>query len=431
MEFKSGFNDEVVETVVAFSNTFGGKILIGIDNKKKVIGVGVGEETIQKLVNEIKNKTIPSVFVDVEIVLVDSKSILIISVKEYPIKPISFKGRYFKRVNNSNHLLSVNEVVQLHQITFNTSWDYAIDFNHTFDDISLEKVARFVSLANKNRLIPIEDSPLNVLKKFEFIRDDRITIACFLLFCKNETLLSTVELGRFENEINISDGLTIRGDLLSQVDSILSFIGKHIKKAYIISGKPQREERYDYPPESLREIVLNMIIHRDYSHSSDSIIKVFDEKIEFFNPGNLIPPLTVEKLKTGDYSSITRNKQIANFFKEVGLIEKYGSGVKRITDNFLTNSLPEPKFENFQHGFRVTVYAKSFRDTDNVVDNVVDNERLILKLLVENAKISASEIARKTEFSPRTVQRYLKLLQEKMIIRRIGPAKGGYWEVVK
>ena len=435
LEFKSSFNDEVIETVVAFSNTVGGIVIIGIDNKKKLIGVHVGEETIQKIVNEIKNKTNPSVFVDIESLNVDAKHILIIRVQEYPIKPISFKGRYYKRVKNSNHLLTVGEVVQLHQITFNTSWDYAIDYNHSLDDISMEKVARFISLANKNRLIPIDDTPLDVLKKFELIREGRITIACYLLFCKNDTLLSTVELGRFETETSISDGLTIRGDLLGQVDSILSFIGKHIKKAYIITGKAQREERYDYPQESLREIVLNMIVHRDYSHSSDSIIKIFDDKIEFFNPGGLLPPLTVDKLKSGNYSSITRNKQIATLFKEVGLIEKYGSGVRRITHNFLVNSLPEPKFENFQHGFRVTVYSKFHEINEKVVEKVVENltehQKKIVESITENPKISALEISKTIGLSHRKTQENFKKLKDKGVLKRIGPAKGGHWEIVK
>ncbi|MBA7532340.1 hypothetical protein ES705_24566 [subsurface metagenome] len=322
VEFKRSFNDQVIETVVAFSNTKGGIILIGVDDHGNIQGVKVGKETIQQIINEIKNKTIPYLSPDLEWIKIEGKQVLLIKVQEYPIKPVSFKGRYFKRINNSNHQLSLNEVVQLHQHTFNTSWDYAIDFNHSFNDISLDKVNRFITLMNKIRLIPVNDLPLEVLNKFELVRDNKITLACYLLFNKQGTLLSTVELGKFDDEITISDGKSIRDDLFTQVDGIMNFIGKHLKKSYIITGNAQREERYEYPPEALREIILNMIIHRDYSHSSDSIIKIFDDRIEFFNPGNLLPPLTVEKLIIGNYASNTRNKQIAGIFKEAGLIEK-------------------------------------------------------------------------------------------------------------
>ena len=427
VEFKSSFNGQVIETIVAFSNSKGGTILIGIDDRKNISGITVGKETLQQIINEIKNKTSPAVLPDMELVPAGSKTVLAITVREYPIKPVSFKGRYFKRVKNSNHQLTTNEVVQLHQSTFNTSWDYTIDYGHTLEDISLDKVGRFIALMNKIRLAPIDDPPLAVLKKFELVRGGQITIGCFLLFGKQDTLLTTVELGRFTDAITISDALSLRGDLISQADAMLNFIAKHINKAYIITGKVQREEKYQYPAESLREVVLNMIIHRDYSHSSDSIIKVFDDRIEFFNPGNLLPPLTVEKLISGEYASVTRNKQISAIFKEAGLIEKYGSGIKRIADSFKTSGLPAPKFENYQHGFRVTVYAK----TDRVTDRVTDNQKKIMALITEDSRISTSLLAEKVGISQRKIKENLKKLKDSGMVERQGSEKKGHWLVTE
>lgn len=80
--------------------------------------------------------------------------------------------------------------------------------------------------------------------------------------------------------------------------------------------------------DAVREVVLNAIIHRDYTSSSDSIVKIFDDRIEIYNPGRLPAGLTVEKLLKGDYRSSVRNRKIADMFKEVGLVEKYGSGIK-------------------------------------------------------------------------------------------------------
>ena len=109
-----------------------------------------------------------------------------------------------------------------------------------------------------------------------------------------------------------------------------------------LTGNPRREERWDYPMEALREIIINMIVHRDYRSANDSTIKVFDDRIEFFNPGVLLDALTVEKIKTGHYKSHLRNKQVATIFKELELIEKYGSGVRRVIDTFVAYGLPEP-----------------------------------------------------------------------------------------
>jgi ATP-dependent DNA helicase RecG len=187
-----------------------------------------------------------------------------------------------------------------------------------------------------------------------------------------------------------------------------------------------------------------MIVHRDYRSASDSIVKVFNNKIEFYNPGRLPDNITVEDLLSNNYKSCPRNKLIADFCKNLGLIEKYGSGIRRIIRYFETEDLPRPEFRNISDGFMVTIYGKDTKDVGkdvgkdvvenvvkDVVENVVENEWQILKLLTESSKISAKEIAAKTGFSERTIQRYLKALQGKKIIKRIGPAKGGRWEVMK
>jgi ATP-dependent DNA helicase RecG len=86
--------------------------------------------------------------------------------------------------------------------------------------------------------------------------------------------------------------------------------------------------------DALREIVVNMIVHRDYQNAGDSIIKIFDQKIEFYNPGGLGNGLTIAELQSGIYASYARNRKIADLFREAGIIEKYGSGIKRITNAF-------------------------------------------------------------------------------------------------
>jgi ATP-dependent DNA helicase RecG len=261
LELKSRFNDETIETIVAFSNSTGGQILIGVDDEKNIKGLTIGKESIQKLLNEIKSKTAPSIIPDIEAIEVEAKQVLVITVNEFPLKPVSFKGRYFKRIGNANHQLTVNEVVQMHLQTFGSSWDYLIDSSHGIDDLSFDKINSFINMANRLKLTPITESPIEVLKKLELIRNAGITKACFLLFNKSGSILSTVELGRFSDEITINDGLTIKEDLFNQAERIMEFIRKHLKVSYFFEGHLQRAEHPDYPPEALREIVLNMIVH--------------------------------------------------------------------------------------------------------------------------------------------------------------------------
>ena len=426
VEFKSSFDKETIETLVAFANTKGGKVFVGVSDSGEVRGIQVGRETVQSWINQVKLNTSTSIVPDVEVYEIEGKTVVVLDVSEYPIKPVAFKGRYFKRVKNANHQLSTTEVVNLHLQSCNTSWDSSLDDQHTETDISLDKVQNFVDMANKVRVIPIADDPLVVMQKYELLREGRITRAAFLLFMAGESSLTTVELGRFQTETDIKDGARLKTDLFSEVDGIMAFIRKHINRAYIITGKPQRDERWDYPLDALREIVLNAVIHRDYASSSDSIVKIFDERIEIYNPGKLPTFLTIEKLLAGEYRSSIRNRRIADMFKEAGLVEKYGSGIRRILEGFAEYGLPAPRFQEISDGFMVTV-CRADTATQKTTQKTTQK---LLDLLVENPHLSKRELAELLAISEDGVKYQLLKLKKSGRIRRIGPDKGGYWEVL-
>ena len=144
VEFKTSFNEDVIVSLVAFANSKGGIVCVGITDKAEVKGIQIGKETIQTLINEVKNKTVPQLIPDADVVTVENKTVLILSIKEYPIKPVSFKGKFYKRIKNSNHLMSIDEISNEHLKTINSSWDFYIDPNHTIDAISINKVEHFV-----------------------------------------------------------------------------------------------------------------------------------------------------------------------------------------------------------------------------------------------------------------------------------------------
>ena len=123
VEFKDSFDRETVETVVAFSNTRGGVILIGVDNQKTVRGISVGAETPAEWSNRISQATEPTVIPELQCEEMDGKNIVIITIKEYPLKPVSFRGRCFKRVANSNRRMSPQEIAQMHLFSTGNSWD--------------------------------------------------------------------------------------------------------------------------------------------------------------------------------------------------------------------------------------------------------------------------------------------------------------------
>ncbi len=145
---------------------------------------------------------------------------------------------------------------------------------------------------------------------------------------------------------------------------------------YIITGEPQRTERYDYPLEAIREIVIN-------------------------------------------YSSRTRNRAIARAFKEAGIIERYGSGIK---SECLTHGVVEPKFEEFVHGFRVTLYKEKTTQKST--------REQILELLKDDSKLTRDALAELIGVSSNAIKQHLSKLQSDKLLTRVGGRKDGFWEVL-
>ena len=427
IEFKNSFQKEVIETLTAFANTKGGAVLVGVSDTGQIIGVTIQAETMQSWINQCKQITSPRLIPDIELVQIENKAVAVISISEYPIKPVASKGRYFKRIGNANHQMTATEISDAHIKLINSSWDYHPDPEHSIETISESKVQAFADA------ISVKASFDAMLEKFELIKEGRPTFGCHLLFSKNDVFLSTIEAGRFATQTIIKDSITSRDSLIDQVERIMGYIVKHTNKAYIITGNPRREERWDYPMDALREIVINMIVHRDYRSANDSTIKIFDDRIEFFNPGTLLDDLTVDMIKTGNYKSHLRNKQIATIFKELELIEKYGSGVRRVIETFVAYGLPEPVYEATQGGMAVTVFKAVDKTNAKAVgvgvnEGVNEGVNALLLTIKLNPGLRVPALAKLMQTSAKNIERWLKQLKgEGKIEFRGSPKTGGYY----
>ena len=473
VEFKTSFNEEVIISLVAFSNATGGSVYVGIADDGEVKGVSIGKESIANWINEIKSKTAPVIIPDVELIEVEDKTVVVFKVFEYPIKPVSIKGRYYKRVKNANQLLTITEVVNLHLHSINSSWDTYPDVSHTLEDISLEKVQNCIEMLREKGSL-ITDSPHSFLLKFRLLHENSPTNAAYLMFKNDYSIATTIELGRFQNNITIKDTARTQSDIIAQVNEVMEFVKKHINLEIIITGEPQNIQKWQYPLEAIREIVLNMIIHRDYRSSSDSIVKIFNDKIEFFNPGRLPDTISIENLLSNNYKSTPRNKKIADFFKELGLIEKYGSGIQRVIGYFKEENRPLPEFKNISDGFQVTFFAFEpenivkkgtekilKKGTENRIEkearnsvekgNLIEkdakkgteksvkkgiekltkNQQLILGSIIQNPHIKIKELTTIVGIGESKIKANLSTLKTKGFIERIGADKGGHWKIIK
>ena len=321
-EFKRSFQKEVIVSVVAFANAKGGKVFIGVSDNGEITGVELQKESLRDWINQIKLSTSPSVIPDINVEKIAGMTIVIVEVKEYPIKPVSYKNRYLVRRANSNHVMSMEEIANEYLKTKNSSWDYYIDTMQSFNDISLEKVEKFIKRVEKNFDKSFDDTPMQILQKYGLVRDDKITFGAYLLFVKDFCLISGVQAGRFKTPTDIIDSISLNTDILTEIDELIIFVRKHLMVEYIITGNPQREERYDYPLDAIREIILNMIVHRDYRDSSDSVIKIFDDRIEISSPGGLVKGLLE---KDFGKKSVLRNANIANLFSFIFSINSMSS----------------------------------------------------------------------------------------------------------
>ena len=422
IEFKTSFQKEVISSVVAFANAKGGKVLIGISDKCEILGVEIKKETLKNWINQIKLNTQPTILVDIEEIEIENKKIAIIDIKEYPMKPISYKNRYYKRIKNSNHLMSLDEIANMHLQSINASWDYYIDERHNFSDISQENIDYFIKKVENNLNKSFDDDPMSTLRKYELIKEDKLTFGAYLLFTSNNSALTAFGIGRFKDAITIIDNIDINTNLFTQIEIAIEFIQKHLMTEFIITGEPQRRVKYDYPLEAIREVVINMIVHRDYRDSGNSIIKIFDDRIEFFNPGKLYDDITIEKLQSGDYSSRTRNRAIARAFKEAGVIERYGSGIGRIKNECKTHGVIEPIFEEFVHGFRVTLFKQKLNEGVN------EGVNSLLNLIQNNPNKKTPYFVKELDTSIKNIERWIKKLKDENKIEYIGsPKTGGYY----
>jgi len=149
VEFKSTFNGTVIETLVAFANTKGGTVYVGVNESGKVVGASLSKESLQQWVNEIKSKTEPSLMPNVDILELEEKQVVAIHIIEYPVKPLSIQGRYYKRIINSNHLMNASEVSDCFLQSMQYSWDAYLRRDSTLDELDPVRIGKFINRINE------------------------------------------------------------------------------------------------------------------------------------------------------------------------------------------------------------------------------------------------------------------------------------------
>ena len=228
------------------------------------------------------------------------------------------------------------------------------------------------------------------------------------------------------------------GSIYTQIESAIDFVLRNIRLGATIDGLV-RKEKYELPPEAIREMIINAHCHRNLLDESCIQVAIYDNRLEVTSPGGLYNGLTYEEVMNG-HSKI-RNKAIANIFSQMGLVEAWGSGIKRILNAAKEYGLPEPKFQEFDNMFRVELFRnflpmtsenKHIGETSEKhgIVELNSTQQEIVKLLLENNQLSAAKLAEKIGVASRNIESNIKKLKELGILIRHGSPKNGYWEVI-
>ncbi|HJH25952.1 MAG TPA: hypothetical protein C5S37_04075, partial [Methanophagales archaeon] len=374
--------DRALKSVCSFLNHKGGRVYFGI-SKGKIVGQEVSDQTLKSISQKIRQRIKPETSPGIKVLEIEEKSIIEVIISEGRNKPYFLDGVCYKRVGTENIIISHEELERIILEKRAVYWDSQIYKEVSFRDIDEEKVRWFVKRAKTERNLKIDEKlPVSeLLERLELAKNDELTNAAVLLFAKNPQkffLQAETRCAKFKGTKPVKPFIDMKvfgGNIFDQVDKSLNFVLDHISMAVrLVPGQAAREEKYEYPPDAVREAIINAICHRDYSLPSNMQIRVFDDRIEVWGCGPLPEPLTPEDLKK-KHRSIPRNPVIAKCFFLIKYIEQWGTGTNDMIAACINWSLPEPEFELVTGDLVVTFRKDIF--TEDYLKNLGLNERQI------------------------------------------------------
>jgi ATP-dependent DNA helicase RecG len=428
VEFTESMNENAFCTISAFSNTDGGTLFCGVKSKRNVTGFDCSEKKIHLLTTKIIDKM--GISPIITCFNWEDKTILRIDVKKSP-NPISYNGRYYKRIHNKNTRISGDQLQEF--FLTGTNWD-GMTNDYSIEEIDEESLRKFTRKAvRRGRLIADDKEEVpEILLKLNLLVDGRLTNAAIILFGRDPQKYFTnalIRVLRFKDDVNIYDR-RVTGNLFQQAEEAEEAIKNSINVKFEIKGKLTREEVWDYPLKAIREALINSIVHRDYfKFQVQTQIKIFDDQIWFFNPGELFGGLTIEKLQTPHPSS-TRNPLIAEMFFKAGLVEVHGSGIPQMMKSLENAGLPEPDFKEEFAGFSVYL-LKNVYDKEYLKSLGLNHSQIqAVSHIQEHGSLTMSDFLRISPgINERTLRRYLADLVDKKLIIAIGEKKGRKYEL--
>ena len=448
-----------LKSVSAFANSEGGTLIFDVSDDDQIVGLADAKGDSEKISEEIKSKLDPIPAVNLEPKEVDGKKLVLLHVypgQETPYYYIGDKQRLaFVRVGNESVVANRIQLKTLVLKGAGRTYD-SLPSNNSFKDMAFSKLR---SVHYKRLQRSFEDS--------EFVswgivdEDGRLTNAGALLADESPVRQSRIFCTRW-NGLDMTSGVgeaiddvELEGCVIGQLQDAVSFVRNNSHKKWW-KENDYREELPDYPERAVTEAIANAIIHRDYMQMGSEIhIDMYDDRMEIYSPGGMLDGKLIQQLNPLSVPSKRRNPLLADFFSRLGLMERRGSGMKKIMDAYKQYEhlvkCHVPEFTSDASEFHVTLWNLNFENDiigeitldgtplikefvkDNgevVVKEFVKASRQIYKLISQNPQISAVQMSESMGLSTRQVQKYLQRLQELKKIARVGGRKIGEWKII-
>ncbi|MDY4010304.1 MAG: ATP-binding protein [Fusobacterium gastrosuis] len=405
LELKSTITNTFLKTVSAFSNYNSGKIIFGIDDNGKVVGLKNIEELCLDLENKINDNISPKP--DFRFIKDSKKNIITLIVEEGMNKPYLYKGKAYKR--NDTATVEVDNI-ELNRLTLSGLNQYYEELKSRNQNLEFKVLQKELQ-----KKLTIKNFSEDVLKTLNLYDDKNgYNNAAELLADKNN--FSGIDIAKFgENIDEISDrNLFINISIISQYQKTLEVFNRYYKYEQI-SGS-ERIEKELIPEKAFREVIANALIHRTWDVNSNIRILMFEDKLEVSSPGGLPTGISEKEYLNGQISQL-RNPILANVFFRLKYIEMFGTGIKRINESYKDFAV-KPNFEIFENSIKITlpiIATKLFLTTD---------EKIVMDIFKDGSILSSSEIVEMTGFKKDKLNRLLKKLVQKNYIEIIGNGRG-------
>ena len=384
IEFKSQFTDELYKEVIAFANTDGGVIYIGIDNDGNAVGIDNVDENYTRITNGIRDAIMPDVTMFVKYTIQENH-VVRITVGEGSYKPYYLKSKGLKPsgvfVRQGTSSVSASPE-QIRAMIKESDGD-------TFEDMrSMEQELTFDNAKDAFKRYGVEFSKTKYRALGITTESDELFSNLALIV--SDQCMHTTKVAVFADEENTKfrDSKEFGGSVFEQLDKTFAYLMLCNKTAATFKGL-ERIEKVDYPEEALREALLNALVHRDYSFSGSIIINVNDKEIEFISIGGLLPGLSRDDILSG--ISQPRNKKLADIFHRLHLIESYGTGIRRIYKLYADCS-EQPRIEVTTNTFKIILPNMNGAGDKNDTKDVTPQMQKILDYIDEKGQISEIEI---------------------------------------